>query len=181
VPDREDTLTVFDASSGQRISSISGLGNILDGLAISPDGFLIALCLKVKVSLRRADDLQEVWSVAANPNRCAAFSPDGQWLATGDSDGAVSLWEIAAAGRVQRRLLGHAGSVSGVSFHPDGNRLVSCGSDGRVKVWNWQAGVELLTLTPPGGGPLWHAAFSPNGKMIAVAGGDGIVTLWRVE
>ena len=55
----------------------------------------------------------------------AAFSPDGKLIATGDKDGAVSLWEVASAGRVRRRLPGHAAAVSGVSFHPDGSRLVS--------------------------------------------------------
>jgi eukaryotic-like serine/threonine-protein kinase len=180
-PSHKDTLTVLDATTGQRLTSISGLENTLDGIAVSPDGRLIALCQKVKLSIRHADDLKVVWSAAALPERCANFSPDGQWLATGDTDGAVTLWEMASAGRVRRSLRGHAGSVGGVSFHPDGNRLVSCSSDGSVKVWDWREGVELLTLTSPGGGPLWHTAFSPDGKMIAASGGDGSVTLWRVE
>jgi serine/threonine protein kinase/WD40 repeat protein len=180
-PSKQDTLTVLDAATGRHLNSISGLENTLDGIAVSPDGRLLALCQKVKLSIRRAEDLQEVWSAAALPERCADFSPDGQWLATGDSDNAVTLWEMASAGRVRRSLRGHAGAVSGVSFHPDGRRLVSCSFDGQVKVWDWRAGVELLTLTRPGGGQLWHAAFSPDGKMIAAAGGDGVVTLWRVE
>src|SRR6185369_15129728 len=108
-------------------------------LAVSPDGRLLALCQKVKLSVRRADDLRELWSTPARPDRCAAFSPDGKWIATGDQDGAVSLWEVALAGRVQRTLRGHAASVSGVTFHPDGSRLVSCSLDGRVKVWDWRA------------------------------------------
>jgi Tol biopolymer transport system component len=177
----KDTLTVLDAATGRRVDSINGLENVLDGLAVSPDGGLIAVCQKVKLSIRRTDDLQEVWSAAALPERCVTFSPDGRWLATGDSDSAVSVWEMASAGRARRSLHGHAASVSGVSFHPDGRRLVSCSFDGSVNVWDWRAGVELLTLTTPGGGTLWHATFSPDGKMIAAAGGDGNVTLWRVE
>jgi WD40 repeat protein len=180
-PSKRDVLTVLDAATGQRLNSISGLENVLDGIAVSPDGRLIALCQNVMLSVRRADDLQQVWSAAALLNRCVAFSPDGQWLATGDSDSAVTLWEMASAGRVRRSLRGHAGKVSGVSFHPDGSRLVSCSADGRIKVWDWRAGVELLTLTPPGGGQLWDAVFSPDGKMIAAGGGDGIVSLWRVD
>ena len=179
-----DSLTVMDAATGERLNSISGLGEVLDGLAVSPDGRLLALCQKIgkeKLSVRSADDLRELWLVSSLTERCAAFSPDGKWIATGDRDGAVSLWEVATEGRVRRRLRGHAASVSGVSFHPDGSRLVSCSFDGQVKVWDSKAGVELLTLPLPGGGTAWHVVFSPDGKMIAAAGGDGIVTLWKVE
>ena len=176
-----DTVTALDAATGQRLNTITGLENVVDGLAVSPDGRLLAICHKVKLSVWFADGSRELWQTAANPERCAAFSPDGKWIATGDKDGAVSLWEVASAGRVRHRLRGHAASVSGVGFHPDGSRLVSCGFDGQVKVWDWKAGAELLTLPLPGHGMAWHAIFSPDGKTIAAAGGNGIVTLWKVE
>jgi len=50
VPSKSDTLTVLDGATGQRLNSISGLENVLDGIAVSPDGKLIALCQKVKLS-----------------------------------------------------------------------------------------------------------------------------------
>jgi WD40 repeat protein len=180
-PSMKDTLTVLDAATGQPLNSISGLEHVLDGIAVSPDGKLLALCQKKKLSVRRAADLQEIWSTAALPERCAVFSPDGNWIATGDTDGAVSLFEVASAGRLRRTLRGHAAVVKGVSFHPDASRLASCSGDGRVKVWDWRAGVEVLTLSVPGGGMLWHTVFSPDGKTIAAAGGDGVVSLWRLD
>jgi len=175
------TIIVFDAASGMRLNTVRGLENVLDGMAISPDGRLLAVCHKVKLSVWLAADLRKLWEAPANLERCAAFSPDGKWIATGDSDGKVSLWEVAASGRVHRTLSGHAAAVTGVSFHPDGRRLVSSSFDGQVKVWDWQAGVELLTLSLAGGGMAWHAVFSPDGKTIAAAGSDGIVTLWKTE
>jgi len=180
-PSNRDTLTVLDAATGQRVTSISGLENVLDGLAVSPDGQLIALGQKAFLSVRRAEDLHELWRAPGLPDRCVAFSPDGQWIATGNLDGTIDLWEAAAAGRGRLTLRGHAAPVKGVGFHPGGRRLVSGSYDGGIKIWDWRAGVELLTLPLPGGGSLWHVLFSPDGKTLAAAGGDGLVTLWKTE
>ncbi|PWU10183.1 MAG: hypothetical protein C5B50_25985 [Verrucomicrobia bacterium] len=178
---QREVATVFDAATGKPLNTINGLGDIVDGLAISPDGRLLAICQKVNLSVWLADGSRQLWEAPANPERCAAFSPDGKWIATGDQDGKVSLWEVASAGRGRRTLSGHTASVSGVSFHPDGRRLVSSSFDGQVKVWDLQSGTELLTIPIPGGNNVWHAIFSPDGKMLAAAGSDGVVTLCKTQ
>jgi YVTN family beta-propeller protein len=177
----EDTLTVIDAATGKRLSTINGLSNTVDGLAVSPDGRFLAVCQKVKLSVWFADGSRKLWESKADPERCASFSPDGKWIATGDQDGTVSLWEVASAGRVRRTLRSHTAAVAGVSFHPDGSRLVSCGFDGKIKVWELKSDTELLSLPLPSGVKAWDVVFAPDGKTIAAADGDGTVTLWETE
>jgi WD40 repeat protein len=58
----------------------------------------LAVCNKIQLSVWLAGGSRELWHAPANPERSAAFSPDGQWIATGDQDGAISLWEVTAAG-----------------------------------------------------------------------------------
>ena len=96
-----------------------------------------------------------------------AFSPDGQILATGRTDGVVRLWDVAS-GELIHSLTGHSGAISGLSFHPDGSILAS-GSyvQETVLLWDPVAG-SLIGEIPLSGGP-GALAFSPDGRWIGVA------------
>jgi WD40 repeat protein len=67
--------------------------------------------------------------------RRIALSPDGQILATGDSDGAIMLWDVGTRESLAPPMNGHRRSISGLSFSNDGNLLVSASKDG-VVVWD---------------------------------------------
>src|SRR3990170_4712954 len=51
-----------------------------------------------------------------------AFSPDGQFVATGSADNSVKLWD-AKSYRELRTLAGHLRGVKAVAFSPDGRWL----------------------------------------------------------
>jgi len=96
-----------------------------------------------------------------------AFSPDGQILATGRTDGVVRLWDVAS-GELIHSLTGHSGAISGLSFHPDGSILASGSSvQETVLLWDPVAG-SLIGEIPLSGGP-GALAFSPDGRWIGVA------------
>lgn len=175
------TVTLIDPKTGDRMGVIDNLGPTIDGLAVSPDGALLAIGVKTALKVWRADGSEELWSAPANPVRAVVFSPDGQWILSGDQDGAISLWDAKRGGEPQRRLKGHFGTVTGLDFSPDGERLVSSAIDGTVKIWDWRLGEPLLSLSMPSGRMIWSAVFSPDGNTIAAAGGDGVVTLWEAE
>lgn len=172
-------ITIFQAESGEPLGAITGLDRPTDGLAVSPDGLLLAILQKRKLSVWKSDGSAELWQAPANLNRCAVFSPDGEWIATGGQDRIITLWNVSSPTRSRKLLRGHSSPVTGVAFSPDGRRLASSGMD-TVKLWDSRSAAELISLPLEQAGA-WHVAFSPDGKTIAAAGGDGAVTLWKIE
>jgi WD40 repeat protein len=65
----------------------------------------------------------------------AAFSPDGQILATAAEEHTVKVWDAKTGDRLET-LRGHTGDVHAVAFSPDSRRLVSGSRDHSVKVWD---------------------------------------------
>src|SRR5204863_1379812 len=61
------------------------------------------------------------------------FSPDSQWLATGDYGGGIRLWNLKTR---EAGLLGsHRAPVMCLAFSADGKRLASSSFDYTVKLW----------------------------------------------
>jgi WD40 repeat protein len=65
----------------------------------------------------------------------AAFSPDGNTLASGDVSGRVWLWDVSSR-KVLVQLQGHGGWVHSVAFAPDGKTLASGAMDTTALVWD---------------------------------------------
>ncbi len=75
------------------------------------------------------------WAPLSGNVLALAYSPDGQWLASGGFDGSVQLWETAT-GKVAATLTGHHQSIGSLAFAPDSKTLASSAADGTVKWWN---------------------------------------------
>jgi WD40 repeat protein len=112
-----------------------------------------------------------------------AYSHNGKWIASGDQDGYVTVWDAATRQELQSF---HAHEINArVTFSPDGQRLASAGLDKTVtvKVWNFDpqraGGQTSLHLTlPPEIASGGRVAFSPDGLHIASPGTNNTVRVW---
>lgn len=108
----------------------------------------------------------------------AAFSLDGQTIATGGASGdpAIRLWDAQTA-RQLRVFVGHTQWISAVAFSPDGETLLSGSGDGTAKLWNRETGALLHTLDVDQHG-VYAAAFSSDGQSVVTGGGERLLKMW---
>ena len=108
--------------------------------------------------------------------RRVAFSPDGKFLISGNTDGTLTVWD-ATTGTEVRTLRGHEKGVGSLALSPDGIRIASGSGDGTIKIWDFNNGSELMTIRTHGG--TRSIAFNPDGKQIVSSGyGRKPIQVW---
>jgi WD40 repeat protein len=82
-----------------------------------------------------------------------AFSPDGQLLATGNTEPVVKLWD-RATGQCLKVMKGHQSRIWSIAFAPQhdssASQILATGSeDGTIRLWNIETGECFDVLSSP--------------------------------
>ncbi|KAL4954044.1 WD40-repeat-containing domain protein [Aspergillus filifer] len=170
---------------------LGGVGSV----AFSPNGNLLASSSNdrtIKLWNPTTGELQQTLTSHhdyAAVALCLAFSPCDQvialtfspagLLATGASDGTVSLWDTET-GELQKTLCPKVGTgpIVSLSFAPDGLTLASIAMDVTIRIWNISTGELQNTLFGGDGQFFPSIAFSPTSQLIASASLDSNIMLW---
>jgi WD40 repeat protein len=138
-----------------------------------------------RINLRDARLSRAALTQPLGQPRAVRISPDGNFIAVGDNNGAVTTWRLSDMSTVVRRHTRHGKMIRALAFSGDGRILASTGGeDNAVFVWDtWsdQEGEPWSLFDGPGlGSPhkvgtLRDLAFNVHGQL-ATASEDG--TVW---
>jgi WD40 repeat protein len=110
----------------------------------------------------------------------AVVSPDGRFLATGASDGAVKLWDVETGLELQT-WKDLAEPVTALTFD-SGRRLLAAAAGLRTVLWKVDSGESAGSTRMKG--PVSALAFNPTSALLALGWGDrsdGGLTLWDLK
>jgi WD40 repeat protein len=129
----DGTIRLWLDSTGAQVQVLRGHTGNVNGVAFAPFERKIA-SISGDLKLWNIDSGKELLTINAAAGFSVAFSPDGRFLATGMSDGTITLWDAATGAGVES-LQGHAEMVRCLAFSTDGTTLASAAGDGTIKLW----------------------------------------------
>ena len=203
----EYIVQLCDLSAGDPSSTVitlTGFESQVTSVEFGPDSNLLATgCFDGSVRLwdvssRNAQEIlqSEELLLDANPERqfhkhCLTMSPNGRWLASGDSRSTIRMWDLQDPLRRARSWQRtptpndqphHDEWISSVAFTPDGAWLVTVGHDYKLQLWRvTDEGLEAkptLSRDISGAGSWPKIMFCPNGRSMFFHKGGGSVQRW---
>jgi WD40 repeat protein len=202
------TVRVWDADTGQLLTTMPKRGDIPDSVSWSPVDPNVFATASEDEGVLRVWDVHK-WAVSDFEGNsggilAVAWSPDGRQLATGNEGKTAQVWS-AETGDITHTYIGHKAAVNSVAWSWDGRRLATASDpflfdrDNTARIWDPLREIELLTLpnlvdsvskaAPIRGrqlsvlGPQGRASFvawSPDGKRLVTPGEVGTVKVWDV-
>ncbi|MFH2047519.1 MAG: WD40 repeat domain-containing protein [Pseudomonadota bacterium] len=105
-----------------------------------------------------------------------SYSPDGKYLAAGNFNNTIDIWESHTGNRV-KKLRGHRSKVLVIAFSPDSKHLISAAEDTKVIIWNIQSGRSIKTMTH---NQQYTMCFSPKGEYFVCGNQVFDVNTWKL-
>jgi len=159
-------IRLYDFATGELVTLLKGHGNVVHGLAFSPDS---------KYLISGAGDSDAIiWDVEKGSLKhrlkghkdsiyAVGFSPDSTRAITGSFDRTLRLWSVADGSEITF-MTGHQDRIRSLAVAPDG-RIASGDQAGKIWLWDGKTGAYIQILASQGT-DVGSMNFSPDGKYL---------------
>lgn len=179
---QDGSIRRWDVSTPEapgELPALPGASAPVRDLAVDRDGTRLAAAGMAGVT-RWALDRDQPTALpllsTTSPVQAVAFSPDGQWLAAGETRSRqVSRWRLDGdAAASQSPLAGFDSWINQVAFSPDGARVVVASSDQTMREFDQSTATQLRSYPHPA--VVGAAAY--DGDRIVSEASDGTIRWW---
>lgn len=175
------SVGIWDAKSHEKRFEIrENKGNVLYA-AWSPDSTRFAIASTESVANHEAATGRILFHLDgfAEDIRLLRYSPGGDVILGGFSDGTAMLWD-ATAGQLLSSFSGGRSPLQCAEFSPDGSRIVAGYESGRILAWSRRDGHETQ-IQPDGGKGIAALAFSPGGEQCVALVSPSLTRMFDVQ
>jgi len=111
--------------------------------------------------------------------RASIFSPNGKYIASGDINGSVKVWN-SNNGKLIANFSGHTKEISDILFSSDSNYMFSSSYDKTIRIWSIIEKKLLHTLRGHTEG-ISSIDISDNGNFLVSGSRDESIKVWNIN
>jgi eukaryotic-like serine/threonine-protein kinase len=177
-PGREQTVVIWDATTGKEVRRLAGHDTEVIEVAWSPDGKRIAASGFEPNTITIWDtETGEIQGTLKGSGFIyhLAWNPESTRLLSGGRGGPLKVWD--PIGRRELLSLEHNGPVIWAAWSPDGREIATGIRGHTITLWDATSGKKLRELRGHSAN-IRSVVWSPDGERLASGDRAGIVKIW---